>query len=291
MKSLTIRFVIALAASAFGMAVVAPAQNVATTPPAAETNAATPDSETAAAGLDLHAVAELFKNSENLEKFEQALNDPQTGINNLDLDKNGEVDFIRVTEQVKDSTHLIILQTPLGENDFQDVATIAVEQESAGKINLQLQGDTALYGANYYVVPASNNFSAWNVMRWLFAPRYVAYVSPYSYRVLPRWWTVRRPVALNFYRNRTVAFVGRRNFVSSRVVTVRTLNKINYHPRAAAIVMRRPNAVRTPTVVMPAPHPRATVQTRTETTTRTGPSGQTTTTTHTQTRVVRGRRH
>ncbi len=34
------------------------------------------DSE-AASGLDLYAVAELFKDSENLEKFEQSLNDPK----------------------------------------------------------------------------------------------------------------------------------------------------------------------------------------------------------------------
>ena len=38
----------------------------------------------AATGLDLYAVAELFKDSENLEKFEQALNDPARGLNNLD---------------------------------------------------------------------------------------------------------------------------------------------------------------------------------------------------------------
>ncbi len=53
-----------------------------------------PTSE-AAEGLDLKAVSELFKDSENLEEFEKALNDPEVGINNLDLDENGEVDFIR----------------------------------------------------------------------------------------------------------------------------------------------------------------------------------------------------
>ena len=35
---------------------------------------------TAAENLDLYAVAELFRDSENLEKFEQALNNPVNAI-------------------------------------------------------------------------------------------------------------------------------------------------------------------------------------------------------------------
>jgi hypothetical protein len=240
----------------------------------------------AAAGLDLYAVAELFKNSESLEKFEQSLNDPQIGINNLDLDQNGQVDFVRVTEKVSDNTHLIILQTPVNDNEFQDVATIAVERESGENYNLHIQGDTALYGANYYVIPANHNFSAWNVVRWIFRPNYYAYVSPYGFRILPRWWGVRRPVALTVYRTRTVAFGGRRNFVASRVVTVRTVNKVNYQPHATTVV-RRTNLIRTTTTTA---SPRAVVQTRTETTTRTRPATQPTTT-RTETRVVKPRKH
>jgi len=58
-----------------------------------------PTSE-AAESLDLNLVAEIFKDSPTLEDFEKALNDPEQGINNLDLDENGEVDFIRVVEEV-----------------------------------------------------------------------------------------------------------------------------------------------------------------------------------------------
>lgn len=230
---------------------------------------ATPHSE-AASGLDLYAVAELFKTSETLEKFEESLNHSETGINNLDLDQNGEVDFIRVTEKVVDDTHLIVLQAPVSESELQDVATIAVERERGEKYNLHVQGDTTLYGANYYVVPADNNFSAWNVVRWIFRPNYQAYVSPFGYRSLPRWWGVRHPVALNIYRARTFAFVGKRNFVASRTLTVRTINKVNYHPRTSTIVTKRTT---TTTAV-----PKGVVDTRTVTTTKAGPATQTTTT-------------
>ena len=50
----------------------------------------------AAEGLDLRAVAELFKDSKDLEDFEKRLNDPSLGVNNLDLNEDGDVDFIRV---------------------------------------------------------------------------------------------------------------------------------------------------------------------------------------------------
>ncbi|HSO76387.1 MAG TPA: hypothetical protein VLU47_16255, partial [Blastocatellia bacterium] len=107
-----------------------------------------PTSE-AASGLDLKAVGELFKDSKNLEEFEKALNDPQVGVNNLDLDDNGEVDFIRVVEEVAGDTHVIVLQAPLGKTEFQDVATIEVEKASGDQYNMQVTGDETIYGANH----------------------------------------------------------------------------------------------------------------------------------------------
>ena len=276
MKSLMTKFVIAFATSTLVLVSVFAQQGTATI---------TADAE-AAAGLDLHAVAELFKTSDNLEKFEQALNNPETGINNLDLDRDDKVDFIRVTERVADSTHLIILQTALGADEFQDVATIAVERESGAKYNLQLQGDASLYGANYFVVPATSDLGVWKVVGWLFRPNYRPYISNYSYRLLPGWWAVRRPLQLTAYRVRAGALVGRRNFVASRTTTVRTLNKLNYHPRSATLVVRKTNVTHTTKTAAP----RGVVQTRIVTTTTARPATQTRTTT-TQTRVIKPRKH
>jgi hypothetical protein len=276
MKNLVTKFIIAFAFLTLGFVSVS-AQDGATV--------STHNSE-AAEGLDLHAVAEVFKGSENLENFEHSLNNPETGINNLDLNHNDQVDFIRVEEQVADNTHLVVLQVPLGEDEFQDVATIAVEQVGGEKYNLQIQGDEVLYGPSYYIVPSTADPGAWGVVRGLFRPNYRPYLSPFGFRALPRWWGVRRPVALNVYRTRTVAFAGRGNFTASRTFRVRTVNKINYHPRASTIVTRRANATRTTSTTTATP--RAVIQTRTETNVR--PATQTTTT-RTQTRVIRGRRN
>jgi hypothetical protein len=166
MKNLIVSLAVAIFISTFGMAAVSAQTEIAATasvPPSAE-------------GLDLNAVAEVFKDSDNLEKFEENINNPAQGINNLDLDNDGSVDFIRATEQVNGDTHLIVLQVPLGENDFQDVATIAAERTGGENYNLQIQGDPVIYGADYYVVPADNNFRAWNVVRWIFRPNYRPYV-------------------------------------------------------------------------------------------------------------------
>ena len=46
--------------------------------------------------LDLEAVASLFGESENLEDFEKKLNDPELQISNLDLNKDGNRNFIRL---------------------------------------------------------------------------------------------------------------------------------------------------------------------------------------------------
>ena len=179
-----------------------------------------------------------YRPSENIEKFEQNLNNPEKGVNNIDLNGNGEIDFIRVTEKVVDLTHLIILQVPLGNDDFQDVATIAVEQENGKTYNLQLHGDPTIYGEYFYVVPSNNNFSAWNVIRWLFTPNYHPYYSPYGYSSLPRWWVTRRPLAANVYHSRIATLMGK-NFVATRTVRVKTVAKINYRPRTSTLVVNK----------------------------------------------------
>ena len=70
MKNLMIKFGITVIALTFGCVAIA-----------GQTGGSTLNADSdAAAGLDLYAVAELFKDSENLEKFEQALNDPARGL-------------------------------------------------------------------------------------------------------------------------------------------------------------------------------------------------------------------
>lgn len=42
----------------------------------------------------------------DLEECEKSLNDLTIGLNNLDLDENAEVDFVRVGEEIEGTMHL-----------------------------------------------------------------------------------------------------------------------------------------------------------------------------------------
>ena len=86
--------------------------------------------------LDLRAVASIFGDSKDLQDFERRLNDPELQISNLDLNNDNEVDYLRVIETVENRTHLIIIQSVLDEDVYQDVATIDVEKGRNNKIEL-----------------------------------------------------------------------------------------------------------------------------------------------------------
>jgi hypothetical protein len=197
-----------------------------------------PTSE-AAEGLDLQAVSELFKDSKNMEEFEKALNDPETGINNLDLDENGEVDFIRVVEEAADETRVIILQVPLGKDEFQDVATIEVEKTGDEEYNMQIHGNEDIYGADYYVAPTVVHIHTWPVIVWLYAPVYHPYRSVYYWGYYPRWWRPYHPVTVNVYRTRTVRYRGHTTFRVTKTSRVRTVSRVKYKPHSSTLVRKK----------------------------------------------------
>jgi hypothetical protein len=196
----------------------------------------TPASETLE-GLDLGAVCELFKESENLEAFEKSLNDPDVGINNLDLDENGEVDFICVTEETSGNAHLILLQAVLGENESQDVATIEID-ESEDDTCMQIQGNEAVYGPDYYFIPAEVHIRAWPIITFLYRPGYRPYRSAYTFGFHPKWWKVFAPVPHARYHTRVTVYTKRAGFVVAKTGRVHVTQKITYHPRSSKLVKK-----------------------------------------------------
>jgi hypothetical protein len=169
--------------------------------------------------LELGAVLELFKESESLEQFEKKLNDEKNGVNNLDLNEDSLIDYIRVVEQTDDKYRIIILQAVIGENEFQDVATINVEHISDEEINVQIQGDEEIYGNNYYVEPPIEthvHIHLWPIWPVIFAPHYVVYRSPFYWRHYPPYWRPFRPVPIHVYHTRNIIVTGRTGFYYTR---------------------------------------------------------------------------
>jgi hypothetical protein len=103
--------------------------------------------------LDLAAVLNIFKESTSTEDFEKKLNSADTKINNLDLNHDGQVDYIRVIESGKGKNHELVLQAPVSKSESQDVAVIQLEKKDNNLVHVQIVGDETLYGKNYVVEP------------------------------------------------------------------------------------------------------------------------------------------
>jgi hypothetical protein len=167
--------------------------------------------------LDLHAVLDAFKNSESLESFEKTMNDKNSKINNLDLNEDGEVDYIQVIDNVEGDAHAIILRIDLAENESQDVAVIEIEKAGDATVNVQIVGDEEIYGKNYFVEPIEEtkttdylmrtdaviliNVWHWSSIRYIYGPKYVRWSSPYKWHKYPNQWKAWKPYQWNTYHN------------------------------------------------------------------------------------------
>ena len=103
--------------------------------------------------LNLYAVMKLFQESPTLETFEKKLNEEDNKINNLDLNGDDQIDYIRVTDQVEGKVHNIVLQVAVNEKETQDVAVFTVSKDDDGQVSIQLTGDEELYGKDYIIEP------------------------------------------------------------------------------------------------------------------------------------------
>ena len=153
------------------------------------------ESSEIAENLDLNAVASVFGEAENLEDFEKKLNDPDTQISNLDLNEDGEVDYLRVLETSKGDTHLVTIQAVIGKDKYQDVATVDVEKDS-----VQVVGDVAMYGPSYIVEPVYVHPPVIFVFFW--GPLYHPWHSPYYWGYYPPYYRPWRPYPrAHYHRN------------------------------------------------------------------------------------------
>ena len=149
--------------------------------------------------LDLRAVASIFGDSRNIQDFERRLNDPQVQISNLDLNNDDEVDYLRVFETVEGRTHLIIIQAVLDRDVYQDVATIDVEKDRFNNINIQVVGNSFMYGQNYIYEPVFFNTPIIYSTFW--TPNYRPYYSSWNWNYYPSYYHAWNPFPVFRYRN------------------------------------------------------------------------------------------
>ena len=136
--------------------------------------------------LDLKTVATLFGQAKDLEQFEQMLNNPDSAFSNLDLNGDGEVDYLRVIETADDDRHLVVIQAVLAKDIYQDVASIFVEKDEKNQVTVQVVGDEYIYGANYIIEPVY--IYRPYIYDWFWGPSWVCWHSPYYWGYWPSWW-------------------------------------------------------------------------------------------------------
>eukprot|EP00353_Schmidingerella_taraikaensis_P006664 CAMPEP_0185594636 /NCGR_PEP_ID=MMETSP0434-20130131/75713_1 /TAXON_ID=626734 ORGANISM="Favella taraikaensis, Strain Fe Narragansett Bay" /NCGR_SAMPLE_ID=MMETSP0434 /ASSEMBLY_ACC=CAM_ASM_000379 /LENGTH=331 /DNA_ID=CAMNT_0028222125 /DNA_START=293 /DNA_END=1285 /DNA_ORIENTATION=- len=194
--------------------------------------------------LDLEAVLEVFKNSESPEDFEKNLNTESSKVNNLDLDEDGEVDYIRVVDAGDSTAHVLTLQVAINENESQDVATIELEETDDDVVEIQIVGDEELYGENFILLPESAgrgpvvvNVIMWRPVRFMWGPRYTPWVSPWRYRAYPGWYRPWKRRNWRSYRGRVLVYRGgcrrvyKRSFTHAHVHHYHRTHSASFHKK------------------------------------------------------------
>ena len=151
--------------------------------------------------LDLQAVGNIFSVSSSLEDFERRLNAYDAQISNLDLNRDGYVDYLRVVEVQEGYTHLVVLQAVLAQDIYQDVATIEVEKIGSTPA-VTIIGDPYIYGTSYVLRPTY--MSAPVIVNYFYGPSYRVWRSPYYWGYYPTHYRPRTCVHVNVYRQHIV---------------------------------------------------------------------------------------
>lgn len=148
--------------------------------------------------LDLRAVASIFGDSQDLADFERRLNDPKAQISNLDLNGDNKVDYLRVIETVENNIHVIIIQSVLDRDVYQDVATIEVERDNNNNVQVQVVGDVYMYGTNYIYEPVYVTRPI--IFNVFWTNHYRPYYSPWYWSYYPTYYHTWDPYPIYRYQ-------------------------------------------------------------------------------------------
>ncbi|SFE02039.1 hypothetical protein SAMN05518672_104163 [Chitinophaga sp. CF118] len=198
--------------------------------------------------FSLQGALEMFKQSASPEAFEKALNSEENKVNNLDLNNDGNIDYIRVINKKEDDVQVFVLQAVVSENENQDIAVIELQKTSDENAVIQIEGDKDIYGETKIAEPAPEadnafNYSPathgpsasfgtgiivnvwfWPCVRFVYAPSYVIWASPWGWHSHPVWWRPWRPMPWYAYRphyhyyNTRYVFVNTRRIAPARVM-------------------------------------------------------------------------
>lgn len=223
--------------------------------------------------FSLQGALAMFQKASSPENFEKLINDQDNNVNNLDLNGDGDIDYIRVIDNAskEKDVHAFVLQAVVSESESQDIAVIELEKTGDTTAVLQIIGDEDIYGeqvivepdggdedgafiydfnsevahgpnANYYTHESRVvvNVWFWPTVRIVYNPLYRPWVSPWRWRHYPVLWRPWRPVAWRVWHPRVVVY--RRPFVVVHTHRVARAHAIYRPVRVSSVTVRTRHA-------------------------------------------------
>ena len=162
-------------------------------------------------GFNVPLFANLVKTTANPQVLEQQINDPNSGINTLDLDKDGNIDYLKIVE--RQNQLVVVDETPTNQIT---IATLNISPN--GDVNVM--GNQMYSGVNYNY---HNRYSLTDaiLLSYLLRP-HPYYIPSYHYGHYP-----------SYYHRSTVAYT-RTRIVSRNTVNNYNRNNYNRYNKAAA---------------------------------------------------------
>lgn len=174
--------------------------------------------------FSLQGALQMFQDAASPEAFEEAINKEGNHVNNLDLDGDGDIDYVKVVGKMDNDVHVFILQVAVSEKETQDIAVIELEKTGKETAAVQIIGDEDIYGEQIIVEPDgggdgagimdhtnNSNLSGpnadfgydapgivvnvwlWPSVRFVYTPGYRPWISPWRWHHYPGWWKPWRP--------------------------------------------------------------------------------------------------
>ncbi len=148
------------------------------------------------AGFDVNKLGELVKTSTDPQVLEKAINDPNNHINNLDLNKDGTIDYLKVTEPGKNQLTVV---DDISSDQSVTVASINVNPSNNNTADLNIQGNPSYVGDNN-MYHSHFSFTDFLLLSYLMRP-HSYYMPMYHYGYYPSYYHSTRVV--NNYRTTT----------------------------------------------------------------------------------------
>lgn len=167
--------------------------------------------------LDLQAVGALLEKADDAEEFEYLLNS-EKGVNNIDLNGDGYVDYISVREfdDRYDDQRGFSLYSMFGPDLIQEIAQIIFYRDRPDYLGSRvlLVGNDQIYGDDYYYETNWLDRSV-PMASWVFNDRDDFYRSPYYYNYYPDYYEAYEVVETPVYVTRIREYYYQPEFVQT----------------------------------------------------------------------------